>query len=191
MLPARTDRHAPKTLVAASRRATGSGSRSRPDLPVRSSPILGVMPEGWSLMGRPSKYPAEFRVQAVEMVRVSGKPVAEITRDLQAEIAAALHGLGHGSLEPPAGVPQPPESAAACSPTAEIDALSGARRGCADDDGGAGGTGGVSGVASLRPVGRFTGRGGRVVGSHDGLDQPAGAVGWDALAGRAAWADDE
>ena len=41
--------------------------------------ILGVAPEeGWSLMGRPSKYPAEFREQAVELVRVSGKPVAVI-----------------------------------------------------------------------------------------------------------------
>jgi len=46
--------------------------------------ILGVVPEeGWSLMGRPSKYPAEFREQAVELVRVSGKSVAEIARDLQ------------------------------------------------------------------------------------------------------------
>ena len=41
--------------------------------------IFGVVPEeGLSLMGRPSKYPAEFREQAVELVRVSGKPVAVI-----------------------------------------------------------------------------------------------------------------
>jgi transposase len=46
--------------------------------------ILGVVPEeGWSLMGRPSKYPAEFREQAVELVRATGKSVAEVARDLQ------------------------------------------------------------------------------------------------------------
>lgn len=45
---------------------------------------MGVVPEeGWSLMGRPSKYPAEFREQAVELVRASDKTIAEIARDLQ------------------------------------------------------------------------------------------------------------
>ncbi len=45
---------------------------------------MGVVPEeGWSLMGRPSKYPAEFREQAVELVRATGKSVAEVARDLQ------------------------------------------------------------------------------------------------------------
>ena len=34
-------------------------------------------------MARPSKYPAEFREQAVEMVRATGKTVAEVARDLQ------------------------------------------------------------------------------------------------------------
>jgi transposase len=34
-------------------------------------------------MGRPSKYPAEFREQAVELVRASEKTIAEIARDLQ------------------------------------------------------------------------------------------------------------
>jgi transposase len=34
-------------------------------------------------MARPSKYPPEFREQAVEMVRASGKTVAEVARDLQ------------------------------------------------------------------------------------------------------------
>ena len=34
-------------------------------------------------MARPSKYPAEFREQAVEMVRATGKSVAEVARDLQ------------------------------------------------------------------------------------------------------------
>lgn len=34
-------------------------------------------------MGRPSKCPAEFREQAVELVKVSGKTVAEIARDLK------------------------------------------------------------------------------------------------------------
>ena len=33
-------------------------------------------------MGRPSKYPAEFREQAVELVRSSGKSVAAVARDL-------------------------------------------------------------------------------------------------------------
>ncbi len=34
-------------------------------------------------MGRPSKYSPEFRKQAVEMVRATGKTVAEVARDLQ------------------------------------------------------------------------------------------------------------
>ncbi len=34
-------------------------------------------------MGRPSKYPAEFREQAVELVKASGKTVAEVARDLK------------------------------------------------------------------------------------------------------------
>lgn len=33
-------------------------------------------------MGRPAKYPAEYRESAVEMVRQTGKPIAEIARDL-------------------------------------------------------------------------------------------------------------
>ncbi len=33
-------------------------------------------------MGRPSKYPAEFRQQAVELVETSVKTVAEVARDL-------------------------------------------------------------------------------------------------------------
>jgi transposase len=46
--------------------------------------MLGVVPEeGWSLMGRPTKYPPEFREQAVEMVRATGKTIAEVARDLQ------------------------------------------------------------------------------------------------------------
>ena len=44
--------------------------------------ILGVSPEEGVLMGRPSKYPAEFREQAVELVKASGKTVAEVARDL-------------------------------------------------------------------------------------------------------------
>jgi transposase len=34
-------------------------------------------------MGRPSKYSPEFREQAVEIVRATGKSVAEVARDLQ------------------------------------------------------------------------------------------------------------
>ena len=33
-------------------------------------------------MGRPSKYPAEFRESAVAMVGDTGKPVAQVARDL-------------------------------------------------------------------------------------------------------------
>ena len=33
-------------------------------------------------MGRPAKYPAEFRREAVELVRSSGRPVAEVARSL-------------------------------------------------------------------------------------------------------------
>ena len=46
--------------------------------------MLGVAPtEGRPLMARPSKYPAEFREQAVELVRASDKTIAEIARELQ------------------------------------------------------------------------------------------------------------
>jgi transposase len=44
--------------------------------------ILGVTPEEGVLMGRPSKYPPEFREQAVELVKASDKTVAEVARDL-------------------------------------------------------------------------------------------------------------
>jgi len=45
--------------------------------------ILGVAPEEGVSMGRPSKYPAEFREQAVELVKASpAKTVAEVARDL-------------------------------------------------------------------------------------------------------------
>ena len=33
-------------------------------------------------MGRPNKYSTEFREQAVELVRATGKPIAEGARDL-------------------------------------------------------------------------------------------------------------
>ncbi len=33
-------------------------------------------------MGRPAKYPTEFRESAVAMVRETGKPIAEVARDL-------------------------------------------------------------------------------------------------------------
>ena len=33
-------------------------------------------------MGRPSKYSPEFREQAVELVRATGKPIAQVARDL-------------------------------------------------------------------------------------------------------------
>jgi transposase len=34
-------------------------------------------------MGRPSRYSPEFREQAVELVRSTGKPIAHVARDLQ------------------------------------------------------------------------------------------------------------
>jgi len=33
-------------------------------------------------VGRPAKYPVEFRESAVAMVRETGKPIAEVARDL-------------------------------------------------------------------------------------------------------------
>jgi transposase len=39
--------------------------------------ILGVSPEEGVLMGRPSKFSPEFREQAVELVRATGKTIAE------------------------------------------------------------------------------------------------------------------
>lgn len=33
-------------------------------------------------MGRPAKYPEEFRREALELVRTSGKPIAEVARSL-------------------------------------------------------------------------------------------------------------
>ena len=34
-------------------------------------------------MGRPAKYPAEFRREAVALVKSSGRPVAEVARSLE------------------------------------------------------------------------------------------------------------
>jgi transposase-like protein len=45
--------------------------------------ILGSSPEEGVLMGRPSKYSPEFREQAVELVRATGRPVSQVARDLQ------------------------------------------------------------------------------------------------------------
>jgi transposase len=44
---------------------------------------LGISPEEGVLMGRPSKFSPEFREQAVELVRATGKTIAEVARDLQ------------------------------------------------------------------------------------------------------------
>ena len=44
---------------------------------------LGVSPEKGVPMGRPSKFSAEFGEQAVELVRATGKTIAEVARDLQ------------------------------------------------------------------------------------------------------------
>ncbi len=44
--------------------------------------MLGVAPMEGVLMARPSKYPPEFREQAVELVRASEKTVAAVARDL-------------------------------------------------------------------------------------------------------------
>ncbi len=44
---------------------------------------MGFKPEEGVLVGRPSKYLPAFREQAVELVRATGKTVAEVARDLQ------------------------------------------------------------------------------------------------------------
>lgn len=44
--------------------------------------ILGSSPEEGVLMVRASKYSPEFREQAVELVRATGKTVAQVARDL-------------------------------------------------------------------------------------------------------------
>ena len=44
---------------------------------------MGISSEEGVLMGRPSKYSPEFREQAVELVRATGKTIAEVARDLQ------------------------------------------------------------------------------------------------------------
>jgi transposase len=44
---------------------------------------LGIWPEEGVLMGRPSKFSPEFGEQAVELVRATGKTIAEVARDLQ------------------------------------------------------------------------------------------------------------
>ncbi len=44
--------------------------------------ILGTSPEEGVLMGRPSKYSPEFREQAVELVKATGKTIAQVAREL-------------------------------------------------------------------------------------------------------------
>jgi len=43
---------------------------------------LGTSPEEGVLMGRPSKYSPEFREQAVELVKATGKTIAQVAREL-------------------------------------------------------------------------------------------------------------
>jgi transposase len=45
--------------------------------------ILGICLRKGVLVGRPSKFSPEFREQAVELVRASGKTIAQVARDLQ------------------------------------------------------------------------------------------------------------
>jgi transposase len=53
---------------------------------------LDVGPEeGVSPLGRPSKYTEEFRRDAVELVRSSGRPINEVARELGMS-HEALHG---------------------------------------------------------------------------------------------------
>jgi transposase len=44
---------------------------------------LGIWPEEGVLMGRPSKFSPEFREQAVELVRATGKTIAEVAREVK------------------------------------------------------------------------------------------------------------
>jgi transposase len=71
--------------------------------------ILGTSPEEGVLMGRPSKYSPEFREQAVELVRATGKTIAEVARDLQINDTT----LGTGS-RPTAPSGASPTAAACC-----------------------------------------------------------------------------
>ena len=59
-------------------------------------------------MGRPSKYSPEFREQAVELVRATGKTIAEVARDLQINDTT----LGNGSRPTTPNVESP--TAAGC-----------------------------------------------------------------------------
>jgi len=58
---------------------------------------LGVSPEEGVLMGRPSQFSPEFREQAVELVKATGKTVAEVARDLQQVRKASNLGRTHSS----------------------------------------------------------------------------------------------
>jgi hypothetical protein len=48
----------------------------------RWTPDLGGPQRREARMGRPGKYPVEFRRAAIELVRSSGRPVAEVPRSL-------------------------------------------------------------------------------------------------------------
>ena len=56
---------------------------------------LGVSPEEVVMMGRGSTFSSEFREQAVELVRATGKTIAEDARDLQIN-GHDIGQLGHG-----------------------------------------------------------------------------------------------
>jgi len=65
--------------------------------------ILGSCPEEGVLMGRRSKYSPEFREQAVELVRVTGKSLAQVARDLSINDATLGNWVKAGAAE--RGVP--------------------------------------------------------------------------------------
>ncbi len=61
----------------------GAGAGSVGDVAdVNLTPVLGVLKEKDSVMGRRSKFDEEFRSQAVEMVRVSGRARCRVAADL-------------------------------------------------------------------------------------------------------------
>ena len=49
----------------------------------RGHPILGRPWRKEARVGRPAKYPAEFRREAIALVKSSGRPVAEVARSLE------------------------------------------------------------------------------------------------------------
>ena len=55
---------------------------------LRLTPDSGVLLKGNSVMGRKSKWDEKFRVNAVELARVSGRPRVQVAKDLEVSDAS-------------------------------------------------------------------------------------------------------